>query len=78
MGVDRKCLPWLGGFPFVVARLIVVLFGVEGLAEPRVALQDGVMTLAALPSLAAGCRSGTRSPAGRAARTISPVSRWHS
>jgi threonine/homoserine/homoserine lactone efflux protein len=54
--VNRRWLPWLGGFLFVLAQLIIVLFGVDGLAEPRVALQYGVMTLAALLLLAAGAR----------------------
>jgi hypothetical protein len=40
----------------VLSQLVVVLFGVEGLTEPRVALQYGVMTLAALGLLAAGFR----------------------
>ena len=55
-GVNRRLLPWFGGFLLVVAQLIVVLFGVEGLSEPRVALQYGVMTLSALLLLAAGFR----------------------
>ncbi len=56
MGVNRRWLPWLGGFLFVVAQLLVVLFGIDGLAEPRVALQYGTMTLAALLLLTAGVR----------------------
>jgi hypothetical protein len=56
VGVNRRWLPWLGGFLFVVAQLLVVLFGIDGLAEPRVALQYGTMTLAALLLLTAGVR----------------------
>ena len=56
MGVNRRWLPWLGGFLFVVAQLLVVLFGIDGLAEPRVTLQYGTMTLAALLLLTAGVR----------------------
>ncbi|MFC6941304.1 hypothetical protein ACFQE8_15255 [Salinirubellus sp. GCM10025818] len=54
--MNRRWLPWLGGFLFVVAQLLVVLFGIDGLAEPRVALQYGTMTLAALLLLTAGVR----------------------
>jgi hypothetical protein len=67
--VNQRWLPWFGGFLFVVAQLIVVLFGVEGLAEPRVALQYGVMTLSAALLLAAG----TRERYAVAGRWI----RWH-
>jgi hypothetical protein len=56
VGVNRRWLPWLGGFLFVVAQLLVVLFGIDGLAEPRVTLQYGTMTLAALLLLTAGVR----------------------
>ncbi|MEF8840961.1 MAG: hypothetical protein V5A62_04975 [Haloarculaceae archaeon] len=54
--VNQRWLPWFGGFLFVLSQLIVVLFGFEGLAEPRVALQYGVMTVAALLLLVAGSR----------------------
>jgi hypothetical protein len=54
--VNQRWLPWFGGFLLVVSQLVVVLFGISGLAEPRVALQYGAMTLAALLLLAAGFR----------------------
>lgn len=54
--VNKRWLPWFGAFLLVLSQLIVVLFGAEGLAEPRVALQYGVMTVAALLLLAAGFR----------------------
>ena len=54
--MNQRWLPWFGGFMLVISQLIVLLFGVEGLAEPRVALQYVVMTLTALLLLAAGFR----------------------
>lgn len=54
--VNQRWLPWFGGFLLALSQLVVVLFGAEGLAEPRVALQYGVMTVAALLLLAAGFR----------------------
>jgi hypothetical protein len=54
--VNQRWLPWFGGFLLALSQLVVALFGVEGVAEPRLALQYGVMTVAALLLLAAGVR----------------------
>ena len=54
--VHRRWLPWFGGFLLVLSQSMVALFGAEGFAEPRIALQYGVMTLTGLLLIAAGLR----------------------
>ena len=54
--MNQRWLPWFGGFLLVVSQALVLLFGLDGLAQPRVALQYAVMTLSALLLLAAGLR----------------------